>query len=84
MFVFQYERAYGKKYAGVELFVRSRIHMTPYSRLAGTPFFPFAGPNKVVVELRPTEKAPEEFEIKFETLGSRQSEKMSMNMKVRL
>jgi len=79
--VLAYERAYGKKYAGVELFVRSRIHMTPYSRLAGTPFFPFAGPNKVVVELRPTEKAPEEFEIKFDVLGSRQSEKMTMNMK---
>jgi very-short-patch-repair endonuclease len=80
--VLSYERNYGRKYAGIDMHVRSRIHMTPQYRLKGTPFFPFAGPNKVVVELRPTELTPQEFEIKVEpTSTGRYSEKMSVNMK---
>lgn len=78
----QYERSYGKKYAGVELFVKSRIHLTPAFRLTGTPFLPFSGPNRVVVELRPTASTPEEFEIKAEAIfGTHQRESMNLNMK---
>jgi hypothetical protein len=80
--VLSYERSYGKKYTGVELKVRSRIHITPKFRLAGTPFCPFSGPNKVVLEVIPSAAAPQEFEIKAEAIfGTKQSERMSLNMK---
>jgi hypothetical protein len=57
------DRSYFESLLGVKLQVRGRMHWTPFERLPNTPFIPYSGPNKIVVEVKPGVAVPEKIEL---------------------
>jgi hypothetical protein len=55
----------GRKTLGVELCLRGQIHKSPSNTIAGTPFFPLSGPNKIVLTVEPGHDAPQEIVIRL-------------------
>jgi len=77
-----FEQSYGKQALGVQLKVRSRFNRNPTQGWKGLSFAPFFGPNKVSIQLIPTQNQPEEIEIKVEALLAKLAkESDSVNLK---
>lgn len=61
--VHKINKCIGQKVLGVNFCLRGMIKKSPTHSIVGTPFFPLAGPNKVVLSVEPGYETPEEIVI---------------------
>jgi hypothetical protein len=77
------DRSYFESMLGVKLQVKGRYHWTPAVRVPNTPFTPYSGPNKLIVEIKPGVSVPQKIELilkgKFSQSGESFSPELSYN-----
>jgi hypothetical protein len=59
----KFNKCIGQRVFGVNFCLRGLIKKSPTHSIVGTPFFPLAGPNKVVLSVEPGHETPEEIVI---------------------
>lgn len=57
------DRSYFESLLGIKLQVKGRMHWTPFVRDVNTPFAPYSGPNKLVIEAKPGISVPNKIEL---------------------
>jgi hypothetical protein len=60
----KFDEEFGERSVGMKIRVRGSWHTTPVQKVAGTPFCPYSGPNKLRVTVQPGHEMPQEVVMK--------------------